>query len=113
MIIIDLVNHIKTNVNSNFYPLLMPQDAVKPSLVYTVVNNRDNQGVDGCVSSSLVSFQIDIYSTSYLEVKEQLELLKTSLYDFSAYPLNLNSRDNFEEDTGLYRQIVSFDMREK
>lgn len=111
--IIDLVSHIRANTSVLIYPLIMPTDCVKPSMVYNIINDKDNQGIGGCVSSNELLIQVDIYATTYKEVTELLEELKVALYSFESYPMRLNSRDLFEADTELFRKLVSFSMRDK
>ena len=114
MIEADLYTHLKNNVASvsgRVFPLIMPQNTTKPALVYTVVNDRDDQSVSGCVASQSVRFQIDVYANSYSESKTVLTAVKASLYTFSSYPMNLNSRDGFEEEEGFFRQIIDFTIR--
>lgn len=109
-----LFTHLKTEVtgvSNRVYPMIMPQNCVKPALVYTVINAKDNQTAVGCVTSSNVRVQIDIYGTSYAGVKGILTEVKSALYSFEVYPLGLNSRDDFEEDTELFRQIIDFTLR--
>ena len=116
MIEADLFNHLQSkvlSVSGRVYPLVMPQDCPKPALVYTVVNDMDNRGVEGCVSSYNTRFQVDVYATSYLEAKTIKNEVKGALYLFSHYPEVLNSRDGFEEDQELFRQIIDFTLRSK
>lgn len=109
-----LVAHLKANVtlvSSRVYPLIMPQDCEKPALVYTVVNDSDNQALEGCVSSNEVRFQVDVYAESYASAKAVLTEVKSALYSFDLYPLDLSSRDGFGEDQELFRQIIDFTVR--
>lgn len=110
----QLFNHLKVNVASvseRIYPLIMPQNCVKPALVYTVVHDGDMQTISGCVISQDVRFQIDIYGNSYAEVKGILTEVKSALYTFDAYPIGLNSRDGFDSSEELFRQIIDFKLR--
>ncbi len=112
----ELFTHLKNNVplvSERIYPLIMPQDCTKPALVYTVVNDGDNKGLEGCISSYDTRFQVDVYATSYLAAKNIKNEVKSALYAFSSYPEGLNSRDGFEEDTELFRQIIDFTLRSK
>jgi hypothetical protein len=112
----DLNTHLKANVasvNSRVYPMIMPQDCEKPALVYTVISDIDNQGLEGCVSSNNMRFQIDVYASSYLESKTIKNEVKAALYTFENYPMELTSLDVFEEEQGLYRQIIDFTLRSK
>jgi len=111
-----LVTHLKANVSlvsDRVYPLIMPQDCIKPALVYTVVNDKDNQTMSGCVTSSDIRFQVDVYGASYAEMKSVLEEVKAALYSLDTYPMGLNSRDDFEEEYALHRQIIDFTLRSK
>jgi len=116
MIEADLFSHLQsevTSVSGRVYPLVMPQDCEKPALVYTVVNDADNIGVEGCVSSYNTRFQVDVYADSYLESKDIKNEVKSALYAFAHYPEVLNSRDGFEEEEALFRQIIDFTLRSK
>ena len=111
-----LFAHLKDNVSlveERVYPLIMPQNCTKPALVYTVVNDMDNQSLGSCVISNEVRFQLDIYGASYSQVKAVTEEVKTALYSLESYPMGLNSRDGFEEEQELYRQIIDFTLRSK
>jgi len=110
--ITDLVAHIRANTSATIYPMIMPTDCVKPAMTYNIVNDRDNQGISGCVSSKEVLIQIDVYGKTYKEVTELLTEVKGALYSFTSYPMRLNSRDLFEADTELFRKLISFSMRD-
>ncbi|MDD5359490.1 MAG: DUF3168 domain-containing protein [Sulfurovaceae bacterium] len=115
MIEIELINHLKLQLPilaERIYPQLMPQGCVKPALVYTIVNSSDNQGLEGCVSSENTRVQIDVYANNYLEAKTIKNEVKAALYSFSSIPYAMNSRDGaYEEETGLFRQIIDFKIR--
>lgn len=110
----QLFSHLKANVASvgnRIYPLIMPQDCVKPALVYTVVHDSDIQSISNCAVSQDVRFQIDVYGNSYAEVKGILTEVKSALYTFEAHPIGLNSRDGFDSSEELFRQIIDFKIR--
>ena len=111
--IIELIQHLKDTLSLQIYPMIMPSDCAKPACVYTIINNRDNQGISGCVSSETIAIQFDIYSKSYKEAEILLDEVKTALYSFKNYPIGINSRDNFETETELFRKIITFSMRDK
>lgn len=110
-----LTTHLKDNValvSERVYPLIMPQDCAKPALVYTVVNNADQQALSGCVSENEIRFQVDVYAESYADMKAVTTEVKSALYTFDSYPLNLSARDGFESGTELFRQIIDFTFKE-
>ena len=111
-----LLAHLVENVSlvdERVYPLIMPENCEKPALVYTVVNDADSQGLEGCVSSQVVRFQVDVYAESYASAKAVLTEVKSALYSFDKYPLGLSSRDAHESDQELFRQIIDFTLRSK
>ena len=112
----ELFTHLKdtvTLVSDRVYPMIMPQDCDKPALVYTLVNATDNQAAEGCVSSTSSRMQVDVYDPSYANMKAVTAEVKAALYAFGVYPSDLNSRDGFEEEQELFRQIIDFTLRSK
>lgn len=111
----DLVSHLSTEVatliGERVYPLVMPQDCVKPALVYTVVNDLDNQGINGGSTGFSMRIQIDCYAESYTKAKELKNAVKIALYSFEHYPHDLNNRDIYEETTKLHRQLIDFKLK--
>ena len=103
-----LISHLKTETNIEYYPLIMPTNCIKPACVYTLINNKDNQSLNGCVASETQTFQIDLYTKHY---NDKLATIKAALYSFKAYPTNLNVVDTYETDTELFRKIITFTLR--
>lgn len=110
MIEAQLYTSLKDNValvGGRVYPKLMPQDTQKPALVYGVINDRDIETL-GCAVGSSVRFQIDIYAESYSEVKAIKEQVKSALYGFEHKPREMNTLDDYEHETQLYREMIDF-----
>ena len=113
MIEIELYAHLRDNValvDGRIFPKLMPQDCIKPSLVYGVVNDSDVETL-GCVVGSSIRFQIDVYGFSYSEVKMIKQQVKAALYSFKYKPLNLSNTDDYEDETKLYREMLDFNFK--
>jgi hypothetical protein len=116
MIETDIYNHLKeqvVGVDGRVYPLIMPQNCLKPALVYTVVNSRDHIELSGCMGGREVLVQIDIYAPKYIDMKNVMEETKKTLHNFKYPPMSLISRDLFEEDTELYRGLIEFKFLSK
>ncbi len=110
MIEADLFSHLRDNVpssNGRVYPQVLPVDHVVPAVVYTIVNDLDKTSVNLGRYGSKVRIQLDCYATTYLEVKQLKDEVKTALYDFEHTPHSLSSRD-MPEDSKLYRQLIEF-----
>lgn len=110
----ELYKYLRINVASvsgRVYPMIMPQDCVKPAIVYSVVNNGDQQNLNDRETYQEIRFQIDIYANSYMEAQTISTEVKSDLYDYEHFPYGLNSRDGFDSDTELFRQIIEFKIR--
>ena len=107
------LNSSVPSVSGRVYPLIMPQDCEKPAMVYALINCADNHGLEGCVSSLSSRLQIDVYDHSYKGMKTTTSEVKAALYSFGVFPADLNSRDAFEEEEELFRQIIDFTLRSK
>jgi hypothetical protein len=80
-----LYSHLSDNVLSvagRIFPLVMPQDCIKPALVSTVVYDVEIETL-GCSVGNNVRFQIDLYSESYSQAKRIKQEIKTALKSFT------------------------------
>lgn len=68
-------------IGTRIYPLLMPQLATYPAVVYTVVNEQHNNHLAGNIGGGLCQaiYQLDTYSTTYLETLSVKEALRNLL----------------------------------
>jgi len=109
-----LFSHLSTNVslvNGRVYPLIMPQDCIKPAITYMLVNENDKQSINNGAYGVKYRFQIDIYDVSYASIKEIKDQVKEALYDFVYFPHDLNVIERYEKDTKLYRQTIDFNIK--
>ncbi len=107
------IDEITALIGDRFFPLKADENCKIPFMVYTVVNDRDRDCLDGETYDKEVFFQIDCYSRSYGEVKILKEKIKGALKTFKYIPLDFRSRDLYEKDTKLNRQIIEFKIKEK
>lgn len=113
----ELYSHLTSDtqlsavLSDRIYPQVAPMGVSTPFAVYTVVDERDMQPADRDVCMEKFWFQIDIYADDYKTAKETKAVLKEALYRFHTYPKNLASRDVYEKDTELFRQLVEFRMK--
>lgn len=111
-----LYTHLKdevTLVDGRVYPMKMAQDSLKPALVYTVIEDSDRQFMSGSFFNSDIRIQLDCYAESYLDVQALKAQVKEALYSFDYPPFELSSRDIYEDDTKLYRQLIDFNIKVK
>ena len=101
------------SINKRVFPLKMPQDMKKNSIVYKVVANLDTTGIT-CTNpiNTRYSVQLDIYAKTYEEsvtlLKEASQTLRDNFLIF-----NLTSFESWENITLRYRQIVDFQIELK
>ena len=107
----SLLSNTVLSVDGRVYPLVMPQNCPKPALVYHVINKRDESSMSGWCdqgTSSKYRVQIDVYSEHYAEQKAIAQEVKTALKSFEFGVKEITSRDLFEADTELYRELIEF-----
>lgn len=108
-----LFSHISPLIGGNIFPIIAPEKVQTPFAVYTIVNDKDLISLQGENYANKTRIQIDLYGKSYSEVKETLAVVKNSLYEFEYKVYGLNSRDLYEEQTGLFRQLIEFYINNK
>ena len=110
--IVDLIDHLKTEVTAvseRVYPLVMPQDTIKPAIVITVISDIDLQSLNNSLPyGSEIRLQVDCYAKKYKDIEALSGAVKTAMYSFDYYPHGFNSRDSYEKDTELHRQLIEF-----
>jgi len=110
----DLFSHLSTNVtqvDGRVYPLIMPQDSEKPSIVYTIVADSDKSSINNGAYGFDMRVQIDVYAPSYILAKEIRDSVKSAMYTFVHYPHGFSARDGYESDTKLFRQLIEFYLK--
>lgn len=103
-----LYEALKT-VNQRIYPLLLPQKCTYPALVYTIVNDADEQSFNGEFLGKNTRIQVDVYDLSYIGAKNTKNAVIEAIYPLGA--IEINVQDFLEEDTQLFRQLIDFRIR--
>jgi len=89
------------------FPLKKPQDTALPCLVYTKIANPRRKTHSGKVNLKKARFQIDVYSSTYSEVKTITKLVE-DLLECNTTPWTLSqlidARDLTEENS--YRVLI-------
>ncbi len=114
MIDTDLFSHLSTNVeqvDGRVYPLIRPQDSEVPSIVYTIIDDADKQRLNGAPYGFKQLVQVDVYADSYSMAKSIKDAVNTAIYSFEYYPYDFRSKDDYESDTKLFRQLIQFYLK--
>lgn len=112
----EMVAHLEAHaplvalLSDRIYPLVAPQDCKTPYIRYQNINDADVTSVQGDNYENKILMQIDVFSTSYKEVKEILGAVKVAMYEFKHFPHDFNARDGYEQETKLHRQLIQFKL---
>ena len=104
----QLFTALKT-VCDRVYPMVMPDDAVCPFIIYQVIIESANQATNGNLSSRDVRFQVDIFSKSYGEAKSLKDLVFSEVIGLKGG--DLFSKDLYENEIELFRQLIDFKIK--
>lgn len=115
MIETDLFSHLSTRVtlvDGRVYPSIMPQDCIKPAIIYTIVNNKELQAINSREPYGFdIRVQIDCWDTTALRALELKDLVQTAMHSFVHKAHGFNSRTLHEPDTKLHRQLIQFNLK--
>ncbi len=103
---------VKALINARVYPLVAPQNTAKPYITYRVVAGLKIQTMKGDIFQGSYRMQLDCYGTSYASVKAISQAVKSCLVGFMASN-SINIMDDYEDETGLFKQIIDFKILNK
>ncbi len=97
-------------VSPSVYLMMMPEDAVFPTITYQVIAENANQAVNsGVVTSTSFRFQVDIYSGSYAEVKALKDAVIKAVIGLGGG--SISAQDIYEDSLELHRQLIDFKIK--
>lgn len=102
-----LFNTLKDLVNNRVYPLLMPEKATFPCIIYQRVSTFDTQTIEGTQSLDLARVQVTIFAKSYPQSVALCEEVKTAM---SGKALQLMHIEDYENDTQLFSQKLDYQL---
>jgi len=108
-------------LNEKIFPTIAPQDLKAPYLVYSLGKNERTQtlsGYDGLVKSE---YQIDIFHSTYADLKSLKKLVIQSLKSFDLRVLGtlgpfiqdstiINDFETYESAVKLHKGIIEFNV---
>lgn len=107
--LVTLINDSVPSLEDGISPLIYTGEE-KPYATYRVIYEKDITTLSGAVAKN-ARFQVDIYADSYSGVKSVKDEIKTALYSFKYFEHDLSITEGYEEETGLYRQILDFNLK--
>jgi len=99
-----------TTLSSNrIYPLRSPQDSAYPHIIYTRISGERYNGLSGYLDSEHPTIQIDVYSTSYSQVKSLSANIHTVLDGTTTFKaILLSDSDLYEDAVDKYRVTTDY-----
>jgi hypothetical protein len=92
----ELVARLKADVSlqelvgSRIYPLVMPEKAARPALVYAVTGTRRDRNLAGPAGMAYATVHLDVRADRYADAKRGQEILRQ--YDGASGPLTRSVR---------------------
>lgn len=100
---------IKTLASGRVYPLVAPQDATYPLLVYTCVADEKFWGVDNYQGIARIRVQVDAYAETYAAANALQAQVQAALVANLGRIVDVRLvLTDFEEETRLYRVAVDY-----
>lgn len=109
-------------VSSRVYPLILPQNATYPALVYSKVSGARLHHLTGSAGRAMPRITVSCWATTYLGAKQLAALVRATLDGFrgtltdgnspagtcAASVLIENELDDYDESAKKYRVILDF-----
>lgn len=98
------------------YPVLAPESAIAPFIVYQRTGTQRDLAVDGTTGLVIASYRIDVYATSLKAAQNIANDIVTGLSQYEAAPINYIRIDNDHDasdlsgDPKLFRIIIEVDV---
>jgi hypothetical protein len=96
-------------VSGRCYPLVATDPVVKPYIIYSVISDVQENGLDGFLDIANKRIQVDVYTTSYGATKTLAASCKAAMVGVGS-SIHLSSQELFESDTQLYRITMDFSL---
>lgn len=100
------------------YPQSAPEQTIPPYGVYACISSSDDSALSGECAVFSETIQLDIYATSYKEVKSYADMLRKALIDFTGdlcgYPIGyikiVNIMDGYEPEVDDQKVTLEFEI---
>ena len=100
-----------TGQSARIYPMLRPQGAALPAVTYQLIDRPriDTASLTGNNAKVRSRMQIDCWAESYSAAKDLAAAVKNAV-NSALTALNIDERDLYEDDTGIYRISSDFSI---
>lgn len=94
---------ITSLTTTRIYPVIIPQNATLPHIVYNRVSGDQVNGLAGYLTMEKPKYQIDVYSDSYEQARTLAGRVHTVLNSSTLSVVLLSDTDLYEDNVSQYR----------
>ena len=108
----QLVAQLASVVSGRLYPMVAPDGAVKPYLVYQRITNTVNNVLAGNGNPPIENtrFQIDVWADSYGSAQATAGAVKAAMLAWGVQNVQILEADQYEAQTHLYRVLMDYSV---
>lgn len=99
-----------TLAGNRIYPVIAPDKATCPYVVYQVIFSNSENVLDGSTGLINTRIQFDVYSKVYGEAKQLFAQLDSLMNLWSIKNVSLGSSDGFESAVRLFRVSADYSI---
>jgi hypothetical protein len=108
MIESSIYTAIKTLASGRVYPIVLPDTATLPAIIYQRISSVPVTSLDGDTGLDSVRIQISVWSTTYKEAKELSETVRATLNASALKIVTENDTDDYEPETKRFRVLTDY-----
>ena len=97
-------------VVARVYPLLMPQGATLPAIVYSRVASVPHDDLELTQNHERVRVQLDCWASSYSGAKTLAAAVRTAMQTTPVFGQLLMELDDYDQDEKLFRVIQDYNI---
>jgi hypothetical protein len=108
----QLVTQLAGIAAGRLYPMVAPDGAVRPYLVYQRIANTVNNVLSGNGNPPIdnTRFQVDVWADSYGSAQATAGAVKAAMLAWSLQNVLLQEADQYESQTHLYRVLQDYSV---
>ena len=113
MIESSIYSTIKTLASGRVYPIVLPDIAILPAIVYQRVSSIPITSLDGDTGLDSVRIQISVWAATYKEAKDLSATVRATLNASALKLVTENDTDDYESETKRFRVLTDYVVWQK
>jgi hypothetical protein len=99
----SIFDALKGLVSNKVYPLVMPQKASLPAIVYSRIANNPQNVLEGGATLDQIRFQVDTYATTFFAARLLAAQVRSAMEGAGFKATLQTEQDFFELEVNYYR----------